>query len=178
MGIEPYGRMKDILLGYDTDLHFDNGDLLLTSGKDYIEREIYKLLITYPGDWKANPSIGCTPNQFTGKQNTRETAKEIKNALEDGLKLTVAPAQVNVRVVPTNESSIMIFIDVISQDFSTMSFPFIFDYVNGIKKTVIRDVKTEKPKPSSRMHNNNIAHMRRPNKYWSRMRNSHYGGHY
>ena len=51
---EAFAGMKDILLGYDTDIYFENNDLMICTGVDYIEREIYKLLITEPGDWKAN----------------------------------------------------------------------------------------------------------------------------
>jgi hypothetical protein len=113
---EPYEGMRDILFGYDTDLHFENNDLMTTTGIDYIEREIYKLLITEPGDWKAHQNVGCTPNRFIGDQNSRVLGTNIENYIREGLKLTVFPGQVNVRVVPTNYDTVIIFIDILMQN--------------------------------------------------------------
>ena len=64
---EPFGGMFDILFGYDTDIHFENGDLMTTTGIDYIERELYKLLITIPGEWKTTPTAGASPEKPQGK---------------------------------------------------------------------------------------------------------------
>ena len=67
--IEPYSEMCDIAFGYDTDIMFDSDDLAVTRGVDFIEREIYKLMITSPGEWKIDPTIGCGLREFNGQEN-------------------------------------------------------------------------------------------------------------
>jgi len=169
MPTEPFSQMKDILLGYDTDIYFEKEDLMTTSGIDFMERELYKLLITLPGDWKADPTIGASPNKFTGEQNTRETAKEIEIYLEEGIRLTVFPGIPRIKVVPTSLESIMIFIDIHLPSFEVLTIPFEFDYINGIKRLIKRDSKVTPIISSKDYKINNIENLKRPNKYWSRM---------
>jgi len=169
MATEPFNKMNDILLGYDTDIYFDNDDLMLTNGIDFIEREMYKLLITEPGQWKADPTIGACPNKFTGEQNTREIGEAIEKYVENGLKLTVAPGVPKVRVVPVGAEKIMIFIDINLPEFQRITVPFEFDYINGIQKITKIDSKTTPIKSSQNYDINNISNLRRPNKYWSRL---------
>lgn len=169
MAIAPYNEMHDILFGYDMDIHFQNDDLMLTTGLDFIERELYKLLITMPGDWKADPTIGVSPNKYTGEQNTREIGQQIENYVEKGLRLTVAPGIPRVRVVPVAEDKIMLFIDVQIGNLESITIPFEFDYINGIKKFDRIDSKVTEPTSSQEYQLNDISNMRRPNKYWSRM---------
>ena len=168
----PYTGMFDILLGYDTDLHFENGDLMVTTGLDYIEREVFKLLITEPGDWKATPKLGCSPNIFSGAQNTKENAKKIENYLLQGLTKTVSPAIPKVRVIPTGYESVMIFIDIIIQNYEVDSIPFEFDFINGIKKFNKYDYRTTEPKSSNKHKLNDNVNMKKSNKYLSSMRDS------
>jgi hypothetical protein len=170
--MEPFIGMKDILFGYDTDIHFGNDDLLTVNGIDYIEREIYKLLITEPGDWKLNPKLGCSPNSFSGAQNTRETGKKIQLYLTEGLRFTVNPASLDVRVVPTNYDSVMIFIDIVFPDYQTDKLIFEFDFINGLKKFDKMDPKVSEPNSSKKYKVNNISSMKRPNKYWEKLRES------
>lgn len=167
---EAFAGMHDILLGYDTDIHFEFNDLMLTTGVDYIEREIYKLLITSPGDWKANLRLGCSPNDFTGDQNTRETGKAIQQYLYNGLKSTVFPAQIDIRVVPTGYDTIMIFIDILVQNEEITSVPFEFDFINGIKKFNKIDSRVVTPTSSKTYKINDISNLKRPNKYWTQIR--------
>lgn len=169
MAIEPYGQMVDILFGYDTDIYFANDDLMTTTGIDFIEREIYKLLITMPGDWKNNPTIGASPNKYTGEQNTREIGLEIEQYVEKGLRLTVAPGIPRVRVVPTDRDKIMVFIDIQIGNLQKITMPFEFDYINGIKKFERIDSQVTEIAPSDQYDLNDISNLRRPNKYWSRM---------
>ena len=169
MAVEPYNRMYDILLGYDTDIHFENGELMLTTGIDFIERELFKVLSTLPGSWKADPTIGASPNKFTGDQNTREVGQEIESYIEEGIKLVVTPAVPKVRAVPTSSDSIMIFIDLHVGNFDKITVPFEFDYINGIQKFNRIDSRTTAITSSSTNTINDISNMRRPNKYWSRM---------
>lgn len=169
MAVEPFYRMKDVLFGYDTDLHFENDDLMITTGIDYIEREIYKLLITEPGDWKADLGIGAGLNNFTGEVNSRDTAERIQSAISDAIRITVAPAQAFVRAVPTNYSNIMVFIDLYSEDMQLLSIPFQFDFVNGFTKLDRADPRVIEQKPTNNRKENDISNIRRPNKYWSRI---------
>jgi len=169
MATEPYSKMIDILFGYDTDIHFENGELMLTTGIDFIERELLKVLTTLPGDWKADPTVGASPNAFTGDQNTRETAQQIERHIEENIRMVVAPAIPVVRAVPTNLDSIMIFIDLNLSNFQKVTIPFEFDYINGIQKFRKIDHRVTPIKSSSTIDINDISSMKRPNKYWSRM---------
>lgn len=169
MAVEPYNEMHDILFGYDTDIHFENDDLMLTTGLDFIERELYKLLITVAGDWKADPTIGVSPNKFTGEQNTREVGQQIEKYIESGLRITVAPGFPRVRVVPTAKDKIMIFIDIQIGNIQSITVPFEFDYINGIKKFDRIDSRVTSISASEEYQLNDISNLRRPNKYWSRM---------
>lgn len=172
--MEPYSGMKDILLGYDTDLHFENGDLMTVTGIDYIERELYKLLITEPGDWNLNRRLGCSPNIFSGSQNTREVGKQIQSYLLEGLKATASPGTIDVRVVPTNYDTVMIFIDLIIPEYPIDSIIFEFDFINGIKNFNKIDKKVTKPKSSVNYKVNDITNMKRPNKYWEKLKNQNF----
>lgn len=171
MPVEPFTRMRDIILGYDTDIHFENDDLMTTTGVDYIEREVYKLLITDPGDWKADQTIGCSPSKFLGEHNTRETAAELEQYVEEGLRITAAPAQVRARAVPVGYEKILLFIDIYSSDYEIVSVPFEFSYTTGIRKLDRADPRVQKTaKSSSNYTINDITNLKRPNKYWSRLR--------
>jgi hypothetical protein len=162
--------MTDIRMNYDTDLNFESDDLMLTSGRDYIELEVYKLLITEQGEWKASPKIGCSPQTFIGAANTRDTAKQLEAYLKEGLSFTVYPAQVDIKVVPTGYTNVMIFIDISHPDFDTDSVIFEFDFVNGIRKFNKIDERVTPPQSSDTYKLNDISNMKRPNQYWSSIR--------
>lgn len=167
---EIYSKMTDVVLGYDTDLHFENGDLMLTSGIDYIEREVYKLLITEPGDWKLSLGLGCSPtSKFAGEPNTRESARRLEKYITEGLAFTVYPAGINVRVVPTDYDSVIIFIDIIASNSVQTTIPFEFNYTNGITKLENADPKLITPK-TGKYEINDIINLEKPNKYWARLR--------
>lgn len=165
-----FPKMFDILLGYNTDISFENGDLMLSNGTDYLEREIYKLLITSPGDWKISPSIGCSPGDYTGEQNTKEVANKIENIIKNGILTTVYPAQFSVRAVPTGYETLLIFIDIYLQDTEIDTIPFEFSFINGIKKIDRQDKRITKEKSSQKYNINDITNLKRPNKYWSKIR--------
>lgn len=167
---EVFSGMRDVRLGYNTDIDFENGDLMITTGIDYLEIEIYKLLITEPGDWKASPLIGCSPNKFIGEENIRDTGKKIEQYIKEGLKVTVYPCNLSVRVVPTNYSTIMIFIDVLFQTTLIDSIPFEFDFISGIKKVTKIDSKVTNYKSSENYSINNITNLKKPNKYVEQIR--------
>lgn len=167
---EPFSSMLDIRLDYETDISFENGDLLTTTGLEYIELEIFKLLITSPGDWKASPQIGSSLENFIGLNNTREVGKAIEQHLQANLASTIYPAQLNVRIVPTSDSTITCVIDVYVDGEISTRFPFEFDFVAGFKKITLRDAKTTSKKSSNQYQINDIAQTTRPNKYYERQR--------
>lgn len=168
-----YSKMKDVLFGYDTDIHFENGDLMLTDGGvDFIEREMYKLLVTERGQWKMNGRLGVSPVAFAGEPNTRETAKNLETYIYEGLTFAIAPAQASVRVVPTDFDTIVIFIDVFTPDALELTVPFEFDYRNGILRVDRSDPRTVKKKTGDKYAVNDISNLRKPNKYWSRLSKS------
>jgi len=162
--------MHDILLGYDTDIYFENGDLMLTTGIDYIIREIYKLMITSPGDWRLAPSLGCSLEKFVGENNTRELAEKIQEHLQKGLSMTVYPSQAVIKVVPTDYDRILCFIDLYLLNDNFVTIPFEFDYTSGSIKINRMDEKTTKPQSTKNLQVNNIRNMRKPNKYWEQFR--------
>ena len=164
--------MHDILMSYDTDIAFENGDVMLSTGTDFIEREIYKLLITEPGDWKRSLSLGCSPVRFAGSQNSRETAAALQQYITEGLAFTVAPAQVSVRIIPTNYDSVMIFIDIYSPDALEVTIPFIFNYNNGVSKLDHADPRTVVAQSSTDYSINDSTNLSKPNKYINRLRNN------
>lgn len=166
---EPFTRMTDILFGHDTDIHFEDEDLMTTTGIDYIEREIYKLLITEIGDWKADPTLGVSLNRYTGEHNTREVAKEMEKHISQGLRLTAAPGQVHVRVIPTGEDSVMIFVRIFSAEVEVVKIPFEFSYVDGIRKLDVADPRVTEQQTTADAGLNDIDNLRRPNRYWTRI---------
>ena len=131
---------SDILLSYDTDIDFGTGDLLVVNGLEFLKRKIFKLLITETNDWKIIPTIGASPNRFTGEQNTRDIAKKIKQYIESNIQQHISPAQIDVIVVPINYDSIKIYIDILVVGVVVATIPFTFDYVNGISYTQYDDV--------------------------------------
>jgi len=172
MANTPFSEMHDILLGYDTDLHFENGDLMVTSGIDYIEREVYKLLITLPGDWKSTPQMGASPNKFTGEPNTREIGQAIERHIKRGIQEFIFPAQVYVKVVPVDYDKVIGFVDLYTLDTKISRIPFEFDYVNGFRKVDSIDERVTQELSDRNTKINNIENQKRPNKYWSRFKDS------
>jgi hypothetical protein len=166
---EPFLGMRDILLGFDTDIYFEDGDFMTCTGLDYITREIFKLLITNKGSWKAAPNIGCSPSSFIGEENTRENGERLKTLVEDGLKSTVYPGQIKVKVVPTDQSKVMVFIDIYSSDNMVSIEPFVFDFVSGVYKLNTIDARTTTKKSSSELTINSTQTSRRSNQYWDRI---------
>jgi len=167
---EVYSGMKDILLGYDTDLHFDNGDLMTTTGIDYIQREIYKLLVTNIGEWKMDENLGASPHRFVGQPNTREIAVALQKHVLDSIRLTISPAQVDVRAVPVSVDKLMLFIDIFILDGKVATIPFQFDFSGGLQIIHAYDPKVTPPTSSVNYKINDITNLQRPNKYWERLR--------
>jgi len=138
--MELFQFRSDILLSYDTDIDFGTGDLLVANGLEFLKRKVFKLLITEANDWKIMPDIGASPNRFTGEQNTRTIAKQIKQFVESNIQQHIAPARIDIQVVPLNYDSVKIYLDILVADSIITTMPFTFDYVNGISYTQYDDI--------------------------------------
>jgi len=169
---EAYTGMVDVLFGYDTDIHFKNGDLQLVTGIDYIEREIYKLLITEQGDWGTALSIGSSPNKFIGEPNTRELSSKLENYIESNLQFIVSPARLSARAVPVDFTKIIVIIDITAQGTTVTRVPFEFDFLGGFKKLLNIDEAVTEVKSSQQYQVNDVLTTKTPNKYWNRLRNN------
>jgi hypothetical protein len=167
---EPYSRMTDILFGMDLDLHFENGDLMTCTGIDYIKREIFKVLLTDPGDWKLHQNIGGSPHAFIGEPNSREVGESIRSHIYNNLYGVVYPAGLEVRVVPVATTKLMVFIDIFVMGLETTTIPFEFDYAGGLRYIQAFDSRITTPVSSTDYKINEIGNTQRPNKYWERLR--------
>jgi len=168
--MEPFGSMKDILFSYDEDIAFTSDDFFITTGIDFMEREVFKLLITDENAWKMSPGLGASLEKFIGQPNTRETGEALKNWIKNKLKQTVYPGVVEVRIVPSNYTQLVGFIDIYSGDTTFISIPFEFDFNLGFKKVnrMDRFVNVVQSQKNIKL---NTSSIRRPNKYWERNRN-------
>jgi len=167
---EPFSEMKDFFFGYDTDIYFENGDIKTTTGIDYLEREIYKVLITTPGDWKASPQIGSSLESFIGQQNTREIGNAIRRHIEKSLVDTIYPAQMKVKVIPSSEESLVVLIEIYIDGEVATRYPFEFNFVSGVKKITLMDAQVQSKKSSNEYEINDIAQKSQTNKYYERQR--------
>jgi hypothetical protein len=167
---EAYSGMRDILLGFDTDLHFENGDLMVTTGIDYIQREIFKVLSTELGEWKLNQNLGGSPHIFVGQPNTREVGDALQKHIYNNIKETVFPAASTVRVIPISNEKLMVFIDIFIMDLKVAIIPFQFDFSGGLRRIQVYDPRVVPPVSSSDLKLDDIRNTQRPNQYWSRLR--------
>jgi len=166
---EPFAPMVDVLLSYDGDIEFENGDLKLCTGLDCLKRDIYKLLITEPGDWPLFPEEGASPNKFTGEQNTRDNGKLLEKYLVEKIQPHVIPATVIAKVVPVSRESVKVYLDINIVGMDILSIPFTMDYINGISYTQI-DEAVDTIESSKNIRYNDVNSLKHPNPIWNRMR--------
>lgn len=150
----------DIMMSLDGDLVIDgNGDFALTTGFDWLTREINKIVRTTNPTWRKHPGIGAGIERFIGRENTRETAlslqKEIADAiLKSGL---LGPTDVPIiDVTPISAMTVKVFISVQSYGIVNDVTTLIVDYDSG----VIQDIPDERapeyqPQTNTRMLANN-----------------------
>lgn len=160
---------SDVALTYDTDLEFEDGDLMLCNGIDCLKRMVYALLITEPGDWKLYPDEGSSMTPFIGKPNTRETARMIKEYVIDKIQPHVIPATVGVTVVPLNRESVKCYIDLTLAGVEITHIPFTMDFVNGFIYPQI-DERADTVVSSKNTKFNDNSSINHPNPYWDRLR--------
>ena len=161
--------MTDILFSYDTDIAFDDKDLMLTSGVDAITRRIFKLLITNVNDWKYEPDLGASPNRFTGEQNTRETGELIEQFIDYNISPHILPHSIKTTVVPVSYDSVKIYIDVYIDGLVEATLPYTLDFVNGLVYTQF-DPATDKVISSDTLKINSVEDISTPNIYKDRLR--------
>lgn len=161
--------VTDILLSYDTDLDFQDGDLMLCNGIDCLKRKVYTLLITEPGDWKLYPDEGSSVNLFIGKQNTRETGRMIEEFIIDKIQSHVVPATVAVKVVPLSRESVKCYLDLTLAGIEITHIPFTMDFVNGFVYPQI-DERTDTIVSDKNIKFNDTKSVNHPNPFWDRLR--------
>ncbi len=164
-----FGARVDIHMSYDGDLEFDQGDIKLVRGIDYIKHLIYKVLTTEKGDWKIYPQEGGNPVIFLGEQNTRDTAKLLEGHLVSSLSPYVIPATVSAKVVPLSHDSVKCYVDVNILGLTVTQIPFVLDYINGIKYEDFDD-SVDTVVSSKEHKTNDNSSLTNPNPYLDRIR--------
>jgi len=143
-----YNGKVDILFSYDTDIEFESGTIKLTNGVDHMKRKLFKLMQTVPGDWKIYRSVGAKPIEYIGRENTRETGKNLETFLYRQLTEEMYPIDIRVQVVPISRESVKVYIELILLDKIIETIPFTMDFVHGITYTSfdeqVDEVKSDK----------------------------------
>jgi len=164
-----YEGMKDILLSFDQDLDFANGDLRLTSGVDLIKRKMQRYLTAEVGDWRLYNDVGASLSRFIGEPNTRATAEEIDGHLKRELNKIVYPATIQTKIIPMDLESVYINIQLFFLNSIIEEITCSFDYINGFVYSGFDD-KTDTIISDSNIEFNEDGSTRKPNKYWDRIR--------
>ena len=125
----------DILMSYDTDISFENGDLMLSTGSDLLQRRVIKLLLSETNDWRRYPHIGANPNIFIGNNNTREVGRNIERYITSKIQPFITPAIIDVRVVPIDFDAVKGYISVYYAGAAPINIPFKMDFINGLAIT-------------------------------------------
>jgi len=166
--LEFFKNVTDIMLSYDTDLDFENGDLKLCNGTDCIKRKVFALLVTEEKDWKIHPEEGASPVRFAGMHNTKTTAKLIEEFLINKLQIHVLPATVAAKVVPIDRESVKCYIDLIIGDVEIANIPLTIDFANGFIYPQI-DEEVDTIVSSQNLKENNSSSLQTPNPFWDRL---------
>lgn len=165
----PFEGLVDAIFTYDEDIEFSNGDLKKSSGIDLIKREVFKVMLTSPGDWRLYPDTGASPEEFIGQQNTRANAQRLENHLIESLNPVVFPANINARVVPISREAVVVYIDIDVGDMTIAHIPMNFSYINGFVYTDFDD-QVDTIVPSKNIKINKDGYLKHPNPYWERLR--------
>jgi len=168
--MELFAGVTDVLLSYDTDLDFRDGDLMLTNGIDWLKRQVYIILTTSQGDWKLYPEIGARPDEFIGNPNTRDTSRRLKEFIIDKIQPHVIPAAVSVEVVPLTRESVKCYLDLNIAGIEVTHIPFTMDYINGFVYPQI-DNEVDIIESGKDVKFNDSDSLQNPNPYWDRLRN-------
>ena len=168
--MQPFQGLIDATFSYDEDISFATGDLKTTSGIDLIKREVYKVMVTSPGDWKLYPDTGASPEEFIGQQNTRANAEKLENHLIQRLSTIVAPASISARVIPVARDAVIVYVDIDVGDLTIAHIPMNFSFINGFLYTDF-DEENDTVIPSKNITSNtDDGYLKHPNPYWDRIR--------
>jgi hypothetical protein len=103
----------DIMLTLEGDLVIDeSGDFRMTTGFDWLAREMNKRVRTINPEWKQHPTIGANVETFAGRMLNHSLLAEIKNQITDSITRwgLQEPGDIDVRVVPVSHDEIAIYI--------------------------------------------------------------------
>jgi hypothetical protein len=101
----------DLLFTRDGDLVFDENDLKLTAGPDFVVQSVYNRLKSVKVDWYYD-NAGADLEDYLGQPNIPETGKAIEQRViqsltEDGL---LDSDNIFVKVVPINRTAIATYV--------------------------------------------------------------------
>lgn len=139
-------EQTDIRMSLEGDLVLDgNGDFEVTTGLDWLSREINKRLRTSNPEWYAHPGIGVDVAGFVGMANTRYTARKLKESVESALQdpALIGAGRLSVEVIPISGSEVRIYISVVSGDVATEVAVLLLDFNGGLVFTQEDDIPAE-----------------------------------
>lgn len=107
-----YKRMVDLYFTDDGDFVLDEntGDLedtLLYQYRGFVQRLLTRTM-SQKGEWQQQKDVGAGISDFLGKRNTAELGERIRSRLYSELikENLVAPADLNILVFPTGDTSV------------------------------------------------------------------------
>jgi hypothetical protein len=145
---------NDIKMTLDGDLAAGaNGDFELTTGSDWLAREINKIVRTTNPLWRIHPTIGAGLEGFVGRNNDRQTAEDIRQEIVDAIdrsKILQTDQTVSVDVVPISMHEVAVYINVSATGISREVIKVIVDYRSGIAVEVPDETERIAPKDPPR----------------------------
>ena len=155
-----FPRDTDIMMSLDGDLVVGgDGDFQLTSGFDWLAREINKIVRTINPQWRYHPTIGANVESFIGRNNSRATASELRRDILDAInrsRLLADGQSVSVDVVPLSMESVSVYINFEAAGISREISKLVVDYRSGIAIDIPDDTfqNTTEPLPGTRESKN------------------------
>jgi hypothetical protein len=104
-------NITDLGITLDGDLLLnERGDLAIVGGDQWIIRELVKIIKTNNPEWGNHPDIGADLDDFIGRSNTRETAKEVEEHMRDAIRKQFPDQGLDIRVVPLGRHQIGVYV--------------------------------------------------------------------
>jgi hypothetical protein len=160
-----YEQIKDLRLSFDGDLVESGGDLLLTDGLDWYQREVNKRVRSGP-DWYHHPRLGANLGSFLGQPNNRETGRRIRDRVVQSVTAggIHIPAKVEVEVVPTDFHELEVIVILVHEGVRTVVSQEIIRFDRGTVETIADPTPTQSAIPPASPYQDNT------NKYIDRIR--------
>ena len=120
-GVRTNEAVQDLFFSSNGDFRLgEAGVMERTVGYDHraLVQAIVKRLSSTKGDWVMQPHIGASVGDFLGQDNSADTARLIKSRIVSELtrdRLVSGPS-LNVQIVPTSKTAIMILVFVKTDD--------------------------------------------------------------